>query len=320
MHQTINLILKRSVAELDNAGICSPELDARVLLKAAIDKKTACIFAHPEAPMCNADYARFRRYIRRRKKGEPVAYILGHKEFFGLDFLVNKNVLIPRPETEGLVEMALKCLDNQFSGKADDHPEVRFSKLDSRKKLKNLKSIINILDLGTGSGCIIISLAKMIEKQFNNLTIEQLKFYTTDVSRKALNLARKNAKKHAVNKKIRFYISDLFSNPKLPKKFNIIIANLPYVPERVESEELKVKSIAFEPHEAIFAGGNGTAVIKRFIDQAKDRIKPGGLVLIELDPRNAAELLNSAKKSFRKANIELKKDLAQLDRFLKIQA
>ncbi len=321
--QNLKSILKRAFLELEAAGIDNAELDARVLLEAAMNKKSAYIFSHPEIPMTNANYAKFRRYIRRRKKGEPVAYILGHKEFYGLDFIVNKNVLIPRPETELLVEEALEYVS-------------RWQLAVGREKLQTAsRKPLAILDMGTGSGCIIVSLAR---QQISITAGQQLKFFATDISRKALVMAKKNSEKHGVKESIKFYCSDLFSNPRLPKKFDLVIANLPYVPgtkyssSKYASRELpnssrlqhriartiSDKMLSFEPESAIFSNQNGTEVIKRFIDQAKNRINNDGLILIELDPRNAKTLFRYAGKKLPEAKAELKKDLAGRYRYLKL--
>ena len=294
----INSILRKSSKELTKAGVATASLDARVLLEDVIKKDSSAIFSHPEMPLTNSQYSRYRSLIRRRKAGEPVAYLVGHKEFYGYDFYLNKNVLIPRPETELVVENALHFLEYRIKN----------------GELSN-KSELNIIDIGTGSGCIIISLSKEIPKlEIENWKLK-IKLCASDVSRKALYVARKNAKLHQVNKDIKFYNSDLFSNKQMPKKYDIIIANLPYVPT---SYKPQAKSLSYEPKEAIFAGDNGTHIIKIFLDQAKDRINKDGLILIEVDHRNAKELYNWTKKIYPKAKIELLKDLAVLDRVIRI--
>ncbi|MFA5927547.1 MAG: peptide chain release factor N(5)-glutamine methyltransferase [Patescibacteria group bacterium] len=321
---SIGTILKRASKELSNQGVETPDLDARVLLEAAISKDAPFIFSHPQMPMTNADYSRFRRYIRRRKTGEPVAYILGHKEFYGLDFIVNKNVLIPRPETELLVETALDRIKNYESRINEKRQETNSHKL----IIHNSKFII--LDVGTGSGCIAVSIAKSLSTLHSLLSTN---IYATDISSRALTVAKKNAEKHGVKGSISFYNSDLLSNKRLPRKFDLVIANLPYVPQT--HQEIAILSMAegpdkvgvnsrrkspidFEPQEAIFAGENGTTIIKRFLSEVRDRINPGGIILAELDPRNATELFNTAKQIFSDRKVDLHKDLASLDRFLSI--
>jgi len=314
----IRSLLQKSILELKNAGIKSAEIDAKLLLAEATFKNDVFIFSHPEYLITNSQYSRFRRHIRKRKTGEPIAYILGYKEFFGNDFIVNKNVLIPRPETEWLVESSIKYL-------------VSSIKQDNR---------INILDMGTGSGCIIISLVKeLITKNYQLST----NFYGAEISKKAIAVAKKNSKVHKVEKYIKFYNSDLFSNRFLNKKFDLITANLPYVPHQTriqntdnriqinkprhsdpdklgeESSEAINKEIAFEPQSAIFADDDGMAIVKRFLIEAKNHITQDGLILLELDCRNAKSILEFAKKQFPHSKIELAKDLAGLDRYVTIK-
>lgn len=302
----LHFLLQKSIFELKLADIKTPELDARVLFEHAIDKDSSFVFSHPEHLITNSQYSRFRRYIRRRKKGEPVAYILGHKEFFGNDFFVNKNVLVPRPETEWLVEKALGFLQNY---------ELRIKNQAKRK-------VVNILDMGTGSGCIIISLVNaLLNSEF---LILNSNFYASDISKKAIAIAKKNAKQNNVEKYVKFYTSDLFSNRFLNKKFDLIIANLPYVPcqARIQNSEFRIRQnrgIDFEPENAIFTENNGTAVIKKFLRQAKDHIAPNGLILIELDSHNATSIFKFAKDIYPTAQIKLKKDLAGLDRYIEIK-
>lgn len=273
----IKKLLSSSINELANSGIPTPDLDVRILLEAAIKRDNAFVFSHPDFLITNAQYSRFRRYIRRRKTGEPIAYILGYKEFFGLEFKVNKNALIPRPETEYLVEKGADFIK-------------------SRKEC-------NVLDMGTGSGCIIISLASLANASF----------YATDIFSKTLLIAKKNAKLNNVTN-VQFYLSDLFSNKRLPNKFDLIIANLPYVPRSAVNF-----SVRFEPIDAIFANDNGTAIIKKFLIEAKDKINLNGMILIEADCRNAKKIFEFAKKTYPEAVAILEKDLAGLDRYISIK-
>lgn len=325
---TIKSILSSSIAKLEKADIETANLDVRVLLEYVLKKDSSYFFTHPEMPLTNYQYAKFRKLINRRKKGEPIAYLTGHKEFYGYDFFVNKNVLIPRPETELLVEHAIEFINShceKINQPADE--AISNNRLPRSPELprNDRKKELSIIDIGTGSGCIIISIILELYKlsTFNF----QLKCCASDISNKALYIARKNAKMHQVNKDIRFYNSDLFSNQKLPKKYEIIIANLPYVPmnnyrskPEVENFSLRSKNseINFEPKNAIFAKNNGTQIIKRFLDQAKDRVNKNGLILIEVDPRNVKELYLYTKNILDKSKVELIKDLAKLDRVIRI--
>jgi len=202
---TLKSLFARSIAELKKSGIAAPELDAKVLLLCAMEEKGAFVYSHSEYLVINAQYSKFRRYIRRRKKGEPVAYITGHKEFFGLDFLVNKNVLVPRPESEWLVEKGAELLS----------------------QLSVVSYQLSVLDMGTGSGCLIIALEKECEKQYNNTTIQQFYFCGADLSNSAVAVAKKNAKiLNAEN--IVFLNSNLFGNRRIKNRiFDLVVPTLP---------------------------------------------------------------------------------------------
>jgi len=304
----IKSLLNRSITELKIAGIKTPELDAKILLEEAMKSNDAFIYSHPDFLITNAQYSKFRRYIRRRKTGEPIAYILGHKEFYGLDFKVNKNVLIPRPETEWLVERGIEYLEKQST---HNHQPL------------------TVLDIGTGSGNISISLAYSITP---NPELPTPNYFACDISSRAVAIAKKNAKQKNLTN-IKFFVSDLFSNKKLPVQIDLILANLPYVPSDVSvgtptsrrigrdhRSHSYIDPIDFEPANAIFADGNGTSIIKRFLRESKGHLSKRGLILIELDPRNAIDIKNYAKKIFSERKIKLFKDLAGKNRYLEIEA
>ena len=240
-------------------------LAAEVLLCFVLKKDKTWLLSHPYDILTSDQTRRYQKLIFRRQKGEPVAYLINHKEFFGLDFYVDESVLIPRPETEILIEEGLKIL-----------------------KFKNLK----ILDLGTGSGNIVISLAKNIKANF----------YASDISQKALKIAQKNAKRHKV--KIKFIKSDLFANMS-HIKFNLIIANLPY---------LWKKFPKFEPATALNGGKNGLEIIEKFLCQVKKYLDIKSVILIEIDPRQTKQIKELSKKYLPEKKIKIKKDLADLDR------
>jgi len=265
---------KQIIAELKSAGIHSAEIDAQILLEFVTKKSREFLLANPEFELSDAEIKKLDNLINQRKKHYPIAYITGHKEFFGLDFFVDKNVLIPRPETEQLVETALNFLQTT------NH------------------QLPTILDVGTGSGNIIISLAKNVSGNFS----------ASENSTSALEVAKKNAAKHNVI--IEFIMSDLFEN--ITGKFDLIVANLPYVPANGSNDE----EIKHEPESAIFANENGQEIIKRFLNEAKDHLNDDGLILLELDPRNAKSLATYAAKLFK--NVEILKDYSDKDRFLKI--
>lgn len=327
----IQILYKQSVSELRRAGIETPELDAGIIIGYVLNKDRSFVVSHPEAKLIYSQFVSISKLIKKRKIGVPIAYITGHKEFFGYDFLVTPDVLIPRPETEKLVELAFQRILN-IESRIKNNPKIQ------NLPCRQAGSKFKILDMGTGSGAIVISLMLELFKQFNNETclagrqaFGQFNFYASDISKRALTVAKKNAKRllsppfeggvrgGLLNDTIRFIHSDLFQNRLLHRKFDIIIANLPYVPAADLQLITYNLQLGSEPQSAIFADDNGSAIIKRFLKEAPNRLTPSGAILIELDPRNAVEIRDLATALFPAASIELKKDLAGMDRYLIIQ-
>ncbi|TSC93987.1 MAG: [protein release factor]-glutamine N5-methyltransferase [Candidatus Berkelbacteria bacterium Athens1014_28] len=324
--KSILSFLKQQIAILKDSDINSAEIDAEIILEFVTGKSREFLLAHPKYELSKDQKKVYGICVDRRKSHIPIAYITGHKEFFGLDFFVTPDVLIPRPETEMLVEEVIKFIklkvyqvdgiksplkNAQINEELAGNFPARAGKFPEQKQLK-------IIDIGTGSGNIIISIAKAL-----NLNLPSLNFYASDISEKALKIAKKNAKFHQVADKIKFYKSDLFANKNLPRKFDVIVANLPYVPEnksKIKNQKSKLRSsdLLYEPQNAIFASDNGTKIIKKFLDQTQNRINKNGLILTEVDPRNAKKLQKFAKLIFRDSKIELIKDYAGLDRIIKI--
>lgn len=267
----INQLRKKIINDLSNAEIKSAEIDAEILLEFISKKSREFLLANPDFELSISEIEKLNNLVKRRKKHEPIAYITGQKEFFGLDFNVTPDVLIPRPETEILVEEALKFIE---------------------------KVQMNILDVGTGSGNIIISIAKNTQGVFT----------ASDISEKSLAVAKQNAKNHDAD--IKFIQSDLLE--KIDGKFDLIVANLPYVP----IDGSKDREIKYEPRDAIFAEDNGSAIIKKFIKDVKNHLNQNSKILLEVDPRNANDLVQLASRSFE--NVELMEDYSGEDRFLKI--
>ncbi len=211
----------------------SARLDAELLLAHALGRPVTFLLAHDEAETGWWALWRYRRMIAKRKEGMPVAYLTGHKEFYFLDFEVNPYVLVPRPDTEMLVEAAVDYI----------------------RELKNPL----LLDVGTGSGCIAISVLK---------NIPELTAFATDISRAALRVARRNARRHGVAERVEFFHSDLLENvplERLKKQEIVLTANLPYVPrDFAVNPETK-----FEPDSSLYGGQDGTEVYKRLMGQLK---------------------------------------------------
>ncbi len=319
-------IYKNVCGKLKETGVESAELDTTVIIAHVLQKDKTFVLSHPEFELGESQKEKILDLANKRSKSVPIAYLTGHKEFFGYDFLVDERVLIPRPETESLVEQALVFVRSQESAYRTGRSGARLPDRQVGSSIHHTPytKLLTILDVGTGSGCIIISLMNSLCRSAAP-PLRHL-FYATDISEQALDVAKKNAETHGVQDKITFFHSDLFANPRLPEKFDLILANLPYVPRQVKSQKpacpvgrSKIKSVDFEPQDAIFADDNGAEIINRFLDQASSKLNQDGLILIELDPRNANEIKKTTECYFPTAEVTLRKDLANLDRYLIIQ-
>lgn len=229
-----------------------PDIETDLLLANVLKKPKEFLFIHPEKTLTAAELKQYNTIARRRRQGEPIAYITGHKYFCGLEFKVNKNVLIPRPESEWLIEQGQKIIG---------------------EKLRNFNGV-EILDMGTGSGCIAVSLYKRLPARQKR----KVRIHAADISPRALTVARFNAKRHLA--KIKFVHSDLFSA--IPPKFDLIMANLPYVP--IKDYDFLHAGLRFEPKIALTDGTDTGKIYKKFLDQAKDHLKPKADILLEIDP------------------------------------
>jgi len=282
--------------------------ETELLIAHILKKPREFILAHPEQEITKAKKQKIIKNIKERSKGVPIAYLTGHKEFFGLDFLVNKNVLIPRPDTELMVELALQEL-----------------------RIKNQESRIVLIDIGTGSGCIPISILKTLNKFPPRLPAEMVGggtrgvlAFAIDISSLALTTARKNAKLHKT--KIKFLHGDLLEpiikNFEILKfqNFKIIItANLPYLTPKQFKQE---PSIQHEPKLALVAGNDGLKYYRQLLKQISQLSKSYNLKPIsyfEIDPSQTSSIKKLIKKILPQAKIEIKKDLTGLDRVVIIK-
>ncbi|MDP4000711.1 MAG: HemK/PrmC family methyltransferase [bacterium] len=277
---TIQEVLSQGIEKLKlSKKNTSPQLDSEVLLSFVLKKSKEYLYANPEKKISKRYNVHYNALLRQRAKGIPVAYLTGHKEFFGLNFKVNKNVLIPRPETETLVELVL----DSISGTSFTRPRI-----------------LRILDIGTGSGNIIISLAKSLENfstrrpvgraSSKNNTVRAQRsevknyYFASDVSKSALTVAKANARSHKV--KIKFKQGSLLS-PWKKERLDIIVANLPYGwKEWKNNTSAETLGLKFEPQKALFTNNKGLALYEKLFQQ-----------LDEFSPPREGEMQEGVKKT-----------------------
>jgi release factor glutamine methyltransferase len=230
-------------------------MNAELLLKFVLDCDRAYLFAHPERELSAEEESRYQAALAERSRGVPAQYITGHQEFWGMDLIVSPAVLIPRPETEHLVETALELIKSDLASKSE----------------------VRMVDLGTGSGCIALALAKELPRA---------EIDATDISAAALEIARANAARHQLQSRIHFQQTDLLQGLKGP--FDIIVSNPPYVGDS-EEDQVQLEVRKFEPRSAVFAGTHGTEVIAQLIPQAQSLLRPGGWLVLEISGTIADE-------------------------------
>ncbi|MEW6025707.1 MAG: peptide chain release factor N(5)-glutamine methyltransferase [Planctomycetota bacterium] len=260
--------------------------DMEILLAHVLKHPAIDLYKTPDRVITPIQDARFRRMLAKYKRGWPVAYLTGHKEFMSLDFLVTQDVLIPRPETELLVEEALRCVD------ALTHNAPR--------------STLYAIDIGTGSGNIAVSIIK-------HCAAEGLRILASDISHKALRIARLNARRHKVNKHIKFCHGDLFG-PFKGIKADIIVSNPPYV-DKAEKSRWQT-GLKYEPPEALWADRRGLFYIEQIIKHAPDHLKPGGWLLMEIGIGQAKETMRTAKQGRCFRDIKILNDYNRIPRIL----
>ncbi len=272
---------------LAEVGQSVPRLDAQVLLGHVLHVDRATLIAHPEIHLTGEQEQQYQGLLERRKGGEPIAYIVEHKEFFGLDFIVDRRVLIPRPETELLVEIALKIIRDL---------------LDS-----GLMPVV--ADIGTGSGVIPIALAVQ-EPRLPYV-------YATDISLDALEVARLNCQRHAIEQRVHLLHGDLLSP--LPEPVDVLTANLPYV--GTDERDLLAPDVrAYEPHLALFSGTQGLDLLERFFLEAQrsGKLKKHAVLIMEIGYQQRETLVHLLRNLWPQAKATFEKDYAGWDRLLKV--
>jgi release factor glutamine methyltransferase len=276
---TILEILRWTADYFRDKGVSEPRASAEVLLAHVLGLSRLDLYLRYDQPLAPEELARFKALMVRRREGEPVAYLTGHKEFWTLDFQVAPGVLIPRPETEILVSAALEAAreENIGAGLKPD-PET------GRGGQARLWGI----EIGVGSGAVVVALAK---------ELPQLDWLALDLSAAALMVARDNARRHGVGGRLHFVRGDLLSGLKPVPRFALMVANLPYVP-RAAWEQLPKDIKDFEPREALLGGEDGLDLIRLLVRQAQHYLPPGGRLALEVGAGQAGpvlELLQATK-------------------------
>ncbi|MEA3310481.1 MAG: peptide chain release factor N(5)-glutamine methyltransferase, partial [Chloroflexota bacterium] len=275
---TVREVVDSGAAQL-RAATASPRREAELLLSYLLHRPRLFLLAHPEHELSSVERRGYQGLVRRRAAGEPLPYITGRIEFYGFDFAVTPAVLIPRPETELLVDEALAWLDVHRCRRA--------------------------VEVGTGSGCIATTLA---------VRVPELRVTATDISASALQVARRNAVRHGVAGRLNFVQGDLLAP--LAGPLELLLSNPPYVAEH-EWDALPT-SVRKEPRTALLAGPEGLDVIRRLLLQAAQRLLPGGLLLVEIGERHEGAVRALAEETFPSAQVEIKPDLAGKARLLRI--
>ncbi|TMB87947.1 MAG: peptide chain release factor N(5)-glutamine methyltransferase [Chloroflexi bacterium] len=251
-------VLKLASDHLDKHGSDSARLDAEVMLAQSLGLRRLDLYLQYDRSLSEAELSAYRAQIARRAHGEPVAYVVGHKEFMALDFEVTPAVLVPNPDTEVLVQLAVA-------------------------RAREAGRPLRMADVGTGSGCIAVAVAHYAPA---------VEVWASDVSSQALEVAARNVAKHAMGERIHLATGDLMEP--LPGTFDMICANLPYV---AAGTTLPVE-VRLQPSIALYAEGNGADVVVRLLEAAPARLNPGGRVLLEIGPGIVSLVLDTVERQF----------------------
>lgn len=272
--------------KLVQARVPEPEMEAQLLLSQTLRMKKLDLFLKKEKEVAKKDLTCFKKYIALRCKRIPSSYILKNAQFYGLDLFIDKGVLIPRPETELLVEEIIKEVS-----------ELRVTSW----RIENRRA--KILEIGVGSGAIVVALAK---------NLDQAEVYGTDTSAKALRVARKNVKMHRVEKQVKLFRGSVFA--KLREKFDVIVSNPPYVTEK---EYLKLQpEVGFEPKAALYGGKDGLDFYRKIIPQARYYLRAGGILAFEIGYGQANKIKPLLEKEKLFEPVNMIKDYSGIERII----
>ena len=257
---TIVEVLKLSADYLQKHGSDSSRLDAELLLAHALELRRLDLYLKFDRSLNDDELSVYRGLVARRAKGEPVAYLVGHKEFMGLEFEVTPDVLVPNPDTEVLVQRAVELA-------------------------RESQAPFRVADVGTGSGCIAVAIAHYAQSA---------DVWASDLSREALEVASRNISRHGVADRVHLACGDLLEP--LAGEFDLICANLPYVD--VAGDRKLPAAVVAQPAHALYAEQGGAAIVTRLLDEAPARLRQGGRVLAEVDPSILPAVLDVASRGF----------------------
>jgi release factor glutamine methyltransferase len=275
--------LQSATQTLRRARIADASVEAELLLGHVLGMSKTQLYTEPEKSLTSAETKHLRSLVQRCLDHEPVAYILGHCEFYGIDFRIDSCTFIPRPETELLVEQAVEVAH----------------------RISHQGEQIAIADIGTGCGAIAISLA---------LALSQVKIYATDISASALQVADMNCRRHAVSGQVELLQGNLLEP--LSRPVDMIVANLPYIKD-CEFKDLSPEIRKFEPMTALAGGENGLDKIQQILEQMPGKVSHGGFFLLEIGQGQGIVITSLIKSYFPQASIELTSDLGGIERVAK---
>jgi len=280
LHQALQSITQT----LRRAGIADASFEAELLLGHVLGISKTQLYTEPERNLTSAETEHLRHFVRRRRDHEPTAYILGHCEFYGIDFYIDNHTFIPRPETELLVEKAVELVHH----------------------ISHQTRPITIADIGTGCGAIAVSLA---------IALPQAKIYATDISASALRVAEINCQRHAVNRQVALLQGNLLEP--LPQPVDMIVANLPYI-KSCEFGDLSPEIRKAEPTIALAGGEDGLDKIQQILEQMPGKLNCGAYFLLEIGQGQGGRVTSLIKSYFPQASIELISDLGGIERVVKV--
>jgi release factor glutamine methyltransferase len=257
-------------------------LDAELLVADALQMDRLGLYLDFDRPLAPLELERVREHVERRRAYEPVAYLLGHREFYGRSFEVNSFVLVPRPETELLVERVLALISSEEDA--------------------------TILDIGTGSGAIAVTLAA----ERPSLIVD-----ATDISPSAIQVAQRNAHHHGVGDRVRFLETDLFPTTRNDKPYDVIVSNPPYIRES-EIETLQPDVAKHEPHVALNGGSDGLDVFRRIAEKCAGFLGPRGAIVLEVGAGQAESVSKLFFQAFPASSVQIHRDLARIERVVEI--